>query len=136
MAKIRTKNKINWGGFDSSKLNYVEVEIKEVNKTSESITFLVKDTVIAEQTYLGENDETLISEYPFQVIREKRFSVPMALYNQLYSEVESQIPSELTPFEKEKLRPKMALLFYFSSDTLENGLCGYNTNATDWEIWE
>jgi site-specific DNA-adenine methylase len=134
MAKIRTKNKINWGGFDPSKLNHVEVEIKEVSKTSESVTFLVKDTVIGENEYIGENEETLISEYPFQVIREKRFSVPMELYNQLYSAVESQIPTELTPFEKEQLRPKMALLFYFSNDTLANGLCGYNTTPNDWEI--
>ena len=134
MAKIRTKEKISWGGFDPSKLNHVEVEIKEVAKTSESVTFLVKDTVIGEQTYLGENEETLISEYPFQVIREKRFSVPMELYNQLYSTVESQIPIELTPFEKEKLRPKMALIFYFCNDTLDNGLCGYNTTQNDWEI--
>lgn len=134
MTKIRTKEKINWGGFDPSKLNHVEVEIKEVSKTSESVTFLIKDTVIGEQSYIGENEETLISEFPFQVIREKRFSVPMAMYNQLFTAVESQIPSELTPFEKESLRPKLALLFYFSQDTLENGLCGYNTTPSDWEI--
>ena len=54
MAKIRTTEKINWGGFDPSKLNHVEVEIKEVSKTSESVTFLIKDTVIGENQYIGE----------------------------------------------------------------------------------
>lgn len=133
MAKIRTKEKINWGGFDPSKLNHVEVEIKEVSKTSESVTFLIKDTVIGESEYIGENDEVLISEYPLQVIREKRFSVTMELYNQLFTAVELQIPPQLTPFEKEELRPKLALLFYFRQDTLDNGLCGYNTEAEQWE---
>lgn len=133
MAKIRSINKLNWGGFDPSKLNYVEVEIKEVSKTSESVTFLIKDTAIGESEYIGENEETLISEYPLQVIREKRFSVPMELYNQLFTAVESQIPPQLTPFEKEELRPKLALLFYFRQDTLDNGLCGYNTEAEQWE---
>lgn len=136
MAKIRSINKLNWGGFDPSKLNVIEIEIKEISKTSSEVTFLIKDTVIAEQSYLGENDETIISEYPFQVIREKRFSVPMALYNQLYSAVETQIPSNLTPFEKEELRPKLALLFFFGNDKLDNGLCGYNTQPNDWQIWE
>ena len=134
MAKIRTKEKINWGGFDPSKLNHVEVEIKEVSITSESVTFLIKDTVIGESEYIGENEEILISEYPFQVIREKRFSVPMELYNNLFTTVESQIPIELTPFEKEQLRPKLALLFYFCNDTLENGMCGYNTTPNQWQI--
>lgn len=136
MAKIRTTEKINWGGFDPSKLNHVEIEIKEVSKTSENVTFLIKDTVIGENQYLGENDEVLISEYPFQVIREKRFSVPMELYNQLFTAVETQIPPQLTPFEKEELRPKLALLFYFCQDTLDNGLCGYNTNPNQWQIWD
>ena len=134
MAKIRTTEKINWGGFAPSKLNHVEVEIKEVSKTSESVTFLIKDTVIGEREYIGENEETLISEYPLQVIREKRFTVSMELYNQLFQTVESQIPAELTPFEKEKLRPKLALLFFFCQDTLENGMCGYNTNPNQWQI--
>ena len=134
MAKIRTTEKINWGGFNPSKLNHIEVEIKEVSKTSESVSFHIKDTVIGESQYIGDNDEVLISEYPFQVIRDKRFSVPMELYNQLYLAVESQIPPQLTHFEKEELRPKLALLFYFCQDTLDNGLCGYNTNPNQWQI--
>ena len=135
MAKIRSTNKINWGGFAPSKLNHVEVEIKEVVRTSVDVTFEITDTVIGETNYLGDNEETLISEYPFQVIREKRFTVSMELYNQLFQTVESQIPPELTPFEKEKLRPKLALLFYFCQDTLDNGMCGYNTNQNDWQIF-
>lgn len=134
MAKIRTKKKINWGGFNPSELNRLEVEMIEVSRISESVTFLIKDTVIGEQPYIGENEETLISEFPFQVIREKRFPISMETYNQLFTAVESQIPSELTPFEKEILRPKLALLFYFNQDALENGLCGYNTTPSDWEI--
>lgn len=134
MAKIRTVEKINWGGFDPSKLNVIEVEIKEILKTSDSVTFHIKDVVIGETAYIGENGETLTTEYPLQVIREKRFTVDITLYNQLYAFVETQIPDTFSPFEKELLRPKIALLHYFTNDLLENGLCGYNTTPAQWKI--
>lgn len=138
MAKIRSTTKLNWGGWNPFIQNFIEIEIQEVSKSDTQISFLVKDTVIGEQEYLGENNETLINEYPLQVIREKRFSVPMELYNQLYQAVESQMPAELTPFEKEKLRPKLAFLYYFGTDKIldenQTEFCLYGTQPNDWVI--
>lgn len=139
MAKIRTKQKILWGGWNPFLKNRIEVEMKEISKSSTHITFKITDTVIGENVFKNENEEDVISEFPLQVIRDKIFSVPMELYNQLYLAVEQMLSSNLTPFEKEQLRPKLAFLFYFQNDKIvnpENGeeFCLYGLQPTDFEI--
>lgn len=138
MAKLRSTQKINWGGWNPLVSNFIEIEATEIAKTDTEVVYMIKDYVIGENEYLGENNETLISEYVLQVIRERRFPVPMALYNQLYNAVNQLMPAELTAFEKDKLRPKMALLTYFQNDKIvdENGneFCLYKTQPNQWVI--
>ena len=148
MAKIRTKQKVNWGGWNPFQKNKIEFEMKEISKSATNVVFKITDTVIGEKSYenkifdeAGELVETeqIVSEFPLQVIREKIFSVPMELYNQLYLAVEQLIPAELTPFEKEQLRPKLAFLFYFQNDKIvnpetEEQFCLYGLQPTDFEI--
>ena len=138
MAKLRSTQKINWGGWNPFVKNFVEIEATEIAKTDTEVFYMIKDSVIGENEYLGENNETLISEYVLQTIRERRFSVPMALYNQLYNAVEQQMPAELTAFEKEQIRPKMALLIYFQNDKIidenNNEFCLYGTQSNQWQI--
>lgn len=138
MAKIRTKEKVNWGGWNPFLKNRIEIEMKEISKSATNVIFKITDTVIGENVYKNENDEDIISEFPLQVIREKIFNVPMELYNQLYSAVEQFIPAELTPFEKEQLRPKLAFLFYFQNDKIvdenQNEFCLYGLQPEDFEI--
>ena len=118
MAKLRTKEKVNWGGWNPFLKNKIEFEIREISKSATNVIFKITDTVIGENVFKDENDNDVISEFPLQVIREKTFNVPMELYNQLYLAVEQLIPAELTPFEKEQLRPKLAFLFYFQNDKI------------------
>lgn len=138
MAILRSTERINWGGWNPFQQNFIEIEIKELSRTNNQVEFSIIDTVIGEHEYLGDNEETLINEYPLQIIREKRFSVPVTLFNQLYSSVESQIPSESTPFEKEALRFKLASLFYFQNDKIldenDNEFCLYGTQPNQWVV--
>lgn len=132
MAKIRTTGKINWGGFNPAVLNNIEIESVEVLRTSEEIVYQITDTVIGEREYLGENDEVLIDEYPFQVIRNKRLSISVAQFNQLYEYIDANVLAGLTPFEKEERREKEAMLYFYRNDRLSNNMCGYNTLPEQW----
>lgn len=140
MAKIRTKNRINWGGWNPFIKNFIEIEMLEIAKTENGVIFSIKDYVIAEKEYLGPNQETLIHEYILQTIRDVRFNVSMTLYNQLYEAVSQSMNQELTPFEKDSLRPKMAFLMFFQNDKIiddnNNQFCLYGTQPNDWEIKE
>lgn len=138
MAKLRTTERIYWGGHNPFIPNYIESEIIEVSRSETQIDFSVKDIVIGENEYFGANNESLIAEYTLQVIREKRFSVSVELFNQLYMVVESIIDPELTPFEKDILRPKVAFLYYFQNDKIvdenDNQFCLYGTQPNQWAI--
>jgi len=139
MAKIRTTERVEWGGWNPFIKNFLEIESKEVNRTQAEIIFAIKDTVIGEQSYIGENNETLINEYPLRVIREVRFSVNIDLYNQLFNAIDSNLPAELTPFEKEKTREEQAFIYFFQNDFIvdENGaeFCLYGTQPNQWTVW-
>lgn len=138
MAKIRTTERINWGGWNPFIKNYVEIESREVNRTSTEIVFAIKDTVIGEQSYTNEDNETLIQEYAFRVVREIRFSVPMEMYNQLYHAIDELLPDTLTPFEKEKTREEQAFLYFFKNDKIQdeqgNEFCLYGTQPEVWNV--
>jgi hypothetical protein len=134
MEKIRTKNKINWGGYDPLFLNHVEIRMEKLYETVDSVLFNIKDVVIGEKKNLDANNIEIVSEYDYQIIRDKNVFIPITKYNELYLAIDSQLSSTLTPFEKEKIRPKLALLYYFTNDTISNGKCGYNTNSTNWKI--
>jgi len=138
MATIRTTEKINWGGWNPFIKNFIKIESKEVNRTGTEIIFSIKDTVIGEQSYIGENNETLIHEYPLRIIREVSFSVPMDLYNQLYNEIDVNLPTEMTPFEKDKVREEQAFLYFFQNDFIvdenNNEFCLYGTQPNQWVI--
>lgn len=124
MAKIRTKNKINWGGINPFILNKIEIELTELIKNDSYIIFSIKDSVIAE----SENEEIIL-----QTIREKNITISKEIYNSLYNSVLVENPN-LTPFEQSEMIPKLAFLKYFKADKLENGKCGYNTEENEWEI--
>lgn len=138
MAKIRTINKVNWGGWNPFIKNYIEIESKEINRTENEIIFHIKDVVIGEQSYLGENNETLINEYPLRTVRDVFFPVNMELYNDLYHAIDELLPNSLTPFEKDKIREEEAFLYFFKNDKIldenNNQFCLYGTQPNEWEV--
>jgi hypothetical protein len=138
MAKLRSTQKIDWGGWNPFFKNFIEIEAVEITKTEQEVIYLITDSVIGERNTIGDNGEPIIEEYVLHVIREKKFSVPMALWNQLYNAVEQAMPAELTPFERDQLRPKLALKMYFQNDKIsdENGneFCLYGLQPNEIEI--
>ena len=138
MAKIRTKEKINWGGWNPFLKNRIEIEMIEISKSAEQVVFKITDKVIGEKIFKDDQDNDVISEYVLLENPRKIFIVPIDLYNQLYLGVEQFIPANLTPFEKEQLRPKLAFLFYFQNDKIydesQNEFCLYGTQPEDWDI--
>lgn len=139
MAKIRTTERVNWGGWNPFVKNFLEIESKEVSRTTTEVTFSIKDTVIGERIYLGDNNEELIQEYPLRIIREVFFSINIDTYNQLFNMIDSSLPSGLSPFTKEKIREEQAFLYFFKNDKIvdesSNEFCLYGTNENQWQIW-
>lgn len=133
MAKLRTTQKINWGGNNPFIKNFLEIEIKEVSRTNTEIIFNVIDTIIGEKTEID-----ITYEFNYLTARNVNFTVSVELFNQLYAYIETQMPTNLTPFEKEALRPKLAFLYYFTNDKIldENDVeyCLYGTQPEDWQM--
>lgn len=145
-VRLRTTKKVSWGGWNPFINNYLEFELNQKSKTQHDVTFLIKDIVKSERIIELENNQTQNVEYDYTVLREKVFTVDITLYNQLYQVAEQQLPSGLTPFEKETMREKIAFLIYFTNDFLqdengndrvdENGnkLCLYGLLSNEVEI--
>jgi hypothetical protein len=150
-VRLRSTRKINWGGWNPFIDNYLEIELTQKSKSSQNVVFEIKDIVKEERIIQIDNDELgneqfKTIEVDSFVLRQKTFTVPTALYNQLYQASESVISTELSPFEKEIMREKMSFLMFFTNDFLtdengvvrtdENGnsLCLYATLSNEWVI--
>lgn len=140
MAKIKTKQAINWGGWNPFILNKVQIEMIEKSKTDSSVTFQIIDTVLEEVTETDELQNEFTFEKELIQIRKRFFTVTKEQYNQLYAGAEAYInatASELTYFEREKVRPAIALLLFVQSDKItdenNNEFCLYGTQPNDWE---
>lgn len=145
-VRLRSTRKINWGGWNPFINNYLEIELNQLSKSAQNVVFKIKDIIKADRVIQLENNQTETVEYDLNVLRDKTFTVPTQLYNQLYQAAEQQLPSGLTPFEKELMREKIAFLIFFTNDFLtdengntrtdENGnsLCLYGTLANEWVI--
>lgn len=138
MAKLRSKERISWGGWNPFVKNFIETEVQEISRTESEVLFQITDYIIGEREYVGEAEQRLTSEFILLTIPRKRFAVPMDLYNNLYNMVEQEFPSNLTPFEREALRPRIAFLKFFQNDKIfdENGnsFCLWGTQPNQWEI--
>ena len=136
MTKIKTIEKINWGGRNPFIKNVIEIEMKEIFRGSSSITFSISDYVIIEP-----NPSDALSRENKLLINSKRFEVSVSEYNTLYQMAEDYISTNnptLSIFEKENLRPSVAFLLYFQNDIIkdvnDNEFCLYGTQPNQWEI--
>jgi len=137
MAKIITIEPVNWGGFNSSILNKIKVELTELSRSSENVVYQVRDIVVVQNTHIDENNVEQIYLTDYVTIRNKTISISKAEYNYLFSNAEAYIDSvypDMGIFDKEELRPNIALLLYIQNDLLPNGLCGYNTQPNQWTL--
>lgn len=137
MAELITNQKINWGGANPSIQNKIRLKMVEVARNENGVVMQITDTVIAENSYIEEGIEKFY-ETDFQVVRNKTMTVPVEMYNAIFANAETYINAnypELTAFQKEALRPKVALWIYVTNDKFaHNDLCIYNTLPEIWEI--
>jgi hypothetical protein len=69
------------------------------------------------------------------LIRSKQILITVEKYNQMFLATDSLIPSNLSPFEKGKLRKKLCLLVYVQNDLLDGtAKCIFNTEPNKWEL--
>lgn len=128
---LQTKTPINWGGANPLINNKIRVSIAETSRNENGITYLIQDTPIIEGEFEGQPYET-----DYGIIRSKSVTITPEQHDTLYGNADLYIDSlhpEITLFEREKLRPKIALLLYVQNDKLENGKCIYNTEPEQWE---
>lgn len=128
---VQTKTPINWGGANPLIDNVIRVSITEISRDANGITYNLIDTPIIENIVDGQSFET--SHIP---IRNKTITITPEQHDTLYGNADLYIDSlhpEITLFEREKLRPKIALLLYVQNDKLANGKCIYNTEPDQWE---
>ena len=139
--KIRTTEKISWGGSNPFIQNFIEVDMKEVFRNETLVRFAITDTVIGERTFLNEAQEEIVTEFNLIEIRKKTIDIDAVIYEQMYDAADAYITANypnVTRLERENLRPKVALWIYFTTDTIDNGegqqVCLYNTQPNQWEI--
>lgn len=143
MAKLRTTEKINWGGSNPFINNFIEVEMKEIFVNDTLVKYQITDMVIGERTILNENQEEQISEFNLIEIRRKTVDITPEVYQQMYDLADAHITANyenITRLEREILRPKVALWIYFTNDKIDDGngnlVCLYNTQPSQWQIIE
>lgn len=132
MAKIITKEPINWGGFDPTILNKVSIEIREMSKTESGIQFRVTDNVLIEHIEEMGNYTTVLC-----TPRSKTLNISVEQYNTLFLGAIAYIDAvypEYTQFQRDSIIKNVALLLYVQNDKIGSGKCAYDTLETDWEI--
>lgn len=132
MTTVQTKMPINWGGANPLIDNKIRVEIKEISRNSENIVYQITDTPIIENVF---EDEVYTTDHI--IIRNKTMVVTAEQHDTLFQNADTYINAyypDATIFEKEQLRPNVALLLYVQNDLLDNGKCIYNTEPNQWEL--
>jgi len=136
MIVIRTTEKINWGGRNPFINNVIEIEMSEILRDSSSITFNITDRVIIDTPV-----DSLIPSRGSLVINNKRVIITVSEYNNLFQLADDYIKinnPDLSIFNREALRPSIALLLYFQNDKImdesNNEFCLYGTTPNQWEV--
>jgi hypothetical protein len=138
MAKIRTKTKINWGGFNPDIQNTIISTATELVKNESGCTFQIRDVAMLEHDVLDENG-VVVSTYEteFQELRNKQININSEQYEQLFQAsnlyMDEHYP-HLTTLQREVKRLDVAFYLHFSSDFLPNGSLGYGTEINNWQI--
>lgn len=138
MTTVQTKTPINWGGANPLIENRIRVSIFELSRNENGITYAIKDTAIAEHSFIDENGNLQTYETDYHTIRQVNVTITAEEHDTLYVNAENYIDAyfqNLTIFEKEKLRSKVALLIYIQNDKLDNGKCIYNTEPEQWGVF-
>lgn len=141
MAKLRSTEKLKWGGANPFIDNFIEIEMKEVFVNDTIAKYQITDMVIGERIILDDNQEEQISEFNLIEIRRKTVDITPNIYAQMYDLADAYITANyenITRLERENLRPKVAFLLYFTNDKIDDGngneVCLYNTQPNQWEI--
>ena len=138
MTAVQTTTPINWGGANPLIDNKIRVSISELSRNENGITYAIKDTPIVERSFIDESGNLQTYETDYHTIRQTTVTITSNEHDTLYINAENYIDAHfpnLTIFEKEKLRSKVALLLYIQNDKLDNGKCIYNTEPEQWELY-
>jgi hypothetical protein len=140
MAKIRTKTKINWGGFNAEIQNTIICTATELVKNENGCTFQIRDVAMLEHNVLDESGKVVSTyETEFQELRNKQININSEQYEQLFEAsnlyMDEHYP-KLNTLQREVKRLDVAFYLHFSSDFLPGGKLGYGTEINDWQIVE
>jgi len=140
MAKLRTKTKINWGGFNPNMQNTIISTATELVKNENGCTFQIRDVAMLEHEVLDEN-EVVVSTYEteFQELRSKQINISSEQYEQLFQASNLYMDEhylKLNTLQREVKRLDVAFYLHFTSDFLPGGKLGYGTEINDWKIVE
>jgi hypothetical protein len=138
MPEIITNRAVFWGGFNPEIANFIKISMKEIFRNAELVTFEIMDTILEEKEIISDDDEKKSTYFvPYCVTRHKQIAINSSLYDELYRNsnayIDKHFPNKTT-FEKDNMRPEVALLISFTNSLLENGKCGYNTSSNDWTL--
>ena len=140
MAKIRTKTKINWGGFNPNIQNTIISTATELVKNENGCTFQIRDVAMIEHEVLDENGKvTSIYETEFQELRNKQININPEEYEQLFQASNLYMDKHypiLNTIQREVKRLDVAFYLHFTFDFLPSGKLGYGTEINDWQIVE
>jgi hypothetical protein len=140
MAQIRTKTKINWGGFNPNIQNTIISTATELVKNENGCTFQIRDVAMLEHDVLDESGEVVSTyETEFQELRNKQININSEQYEKLFQAsnlyMNEHYPS-LNTIQREVKRLDVAFYLHFTSDFLPSGKLGYGTEINDWKIVE
>jgi len=140
MAKIRTKRKINWGGFNPDIENTIISTATELVKNENGCTFQIRDVAMLEHEVLDESGK-VVSTYDteFQELRNKQININPEEYEQLFQASNLYMDKHypiLNTIQREVKRLDVAFYLHFTFDFLPSGKLGYGTESNDWQIIE
>jgi hypothetical protein len=138
MAKIRTKTKINWGGFNPEIQNTIISTATELLKNENGCTFQIRDVAMLEHDVLDESGKVVSTyETEFQELRNKQIAINPEEYEQLFQASNLYMDehySNLNTIQREVKRLDVAFYLQFTSDFLPSGKLGYGTEINNWQI--
>ena len=132
MAKLITKKETLYR-TRSPRYAKIMFEMKVGEQQGDCFPIHVTDYIVTET----QNGDGTVS-HSFTLLESDTKLIPVAIINQLYEAVASQVP-EGTPFsEKQVLERELAFLYYVSQvdrNPKNNNLCVYSLEPQDFEIY-
>ncbi|MBU4537000.1 MAG: hypothetical protein L6264_07240 [Weeksellaceae bacterium] len=132
MAKLITKKETLYR-TRSPRYAKIMLEMKVGDQQGDSFPILVTDYIVTET----QNEDETVS-HSFTHLESDTKMIPVAMINQLYEAVASQIPAG-TPFsEKQVLERELAFLYYVSQvdrNPNNENRCIYSLEPEDFEIF-